>query len=113
MCGVTGIFNLNGDPVAAVTLRAMTEALVHRGPEGEGSFCDGSIGLGHRRLAVIDRSPAADQPMVTPDRRYVLSYNGEVYNFQELRAELEALGARFRSRGDTEVVLHSLAHWGA
>jgi asparagine synthase (glutamine-hydrolysing) len=112
MCGVTGIFNLKGDPVAAATLHAMTAALVHRGPDGEGSFCDGPIGLGHRRLAVIDRSHAADQPMVTPDGRYVLSYNGEVYNFRELRVELEALGARFRSHGDTEVVLQSLAHWG-
>ncbi|MGA3362634.1 MAG: asparagine synthase (glutamine-hydrolyzing) [Solirubrobacteraceae bacterium] len=112
MCGVTGIFNLNGDPVAAVTLRAMTESLVHRGPDAEGWFCDGPIGLGHRRLAVIDRSPAGHQPMGTPDGRYVLSYNGEVYNFQELRLELETLGARFHSRSDTEVVLYALAYWG-
>ena len=90
----------------------MTDAIAHRGPDGEGWFIDGPFGLGHRRLAVIDRSEAAHQPMTTPDGRYVLSYNGEVYNFRELRLELEALGARFRSHGDTEVVLHALALWG-
>jgi asparagine synthase (glutamine-hydrolysing) len=112
MCGVTGIFNLNGEQVEPATLRAMTEALVHRGPDGEGFFCEGPIGIGHRRLAVIDRSERADQPMRTPDGRYVLSYNGEVYNFRELRRELEAFGAHFRSNGDTEVVLQALATWG-
>ena len=112
MCGVTGILNRNGDPVAAVSLRAMTDAIAHRGPDGEGWLCEGPVGIGHRRLAVIDTSAAAHQPMVTADGRYVLSYNGEVYNFQELRLELEALGARFRSRGDTEVVLYALAYWG-
>ncbi len=112
MCGVTGIFQLDGDHVAPAIVRAMTDALIHRGPDGEGLFCEGSIGIGHRRLAVIDRSAAADQPMSTPDGRYVLSYNGEVYNFRELRTELEAEGARFVSHGDSEVVLHALAHWG-
>ncbi|HEX3976539.1 MAG TPA: asparagine synthase (glutamine-hydrolyzing) [Solirubrobacteraceae bacterium] len=112
MCGVTGIFQLDGDHVAPGTVRAMTDALVHRGPDGEGLFCEGPIGIGHRRLAVIDKSTAADQPMSTPDGRYVLSYNGEVYNFRELRSELEADGARFLSHGDSEVVLHALARWG-
>ena len=112
MCGVTGIFHLNGDHVDPVTLHAMTDAIAHRGPDGEGWFSDGPLGFGHRRLAVIDRSAAADQPMATADGRYVLSYNGEVYNFRELRAELEALGMRFHSHGDTEVVLHALALWG-
>ena len=91
----------------------MTDAIAHRGPDGEGYFCDGPIGIGHRRLAMIDRSDAADQPMASPDGRYVLSYNGEVYNFRELRRELEALGVPFRSHGDTEVVLHALALRGA
>ena len=109
---MTGIFHLNGDRVDPVTLRAMTDAIAHRGPDGEGWFSDGPLGFGHRRLAVIDRSDAAQQPMITPDGRYVLSYNGEVYNFRELRLELETLGVRFRSHGDTEVVLHALAAWG-
>jgi asparagine synthase (glutamine-hydrolysing) len=112
MCGITGILNLDGDPVAPRVLRAMADAVRHRGPDGEGTYTDGALGLGHRRLAIIDRSPAAEQPMATHDGRFVLTYNGEVYNFQELRRELEARGWRFRSRGDTEVVLYALAEWG-
>jgi asparagine synthase (glutamine-hydrolysing) len=90
----------------------MADALAHRGPDGEGYFCEGPVGIGHRRLAIIDPSPAGHQPMVTPDGRFVLSYNGEVYNFNELRAELEALGHQFHSRTDSEVVLHAMARWG-
>jgi asparagine synthase (glutamine-hydrolysing) len=112
MCGIAGIFNLNGEPASPVLLRKMTDAIAHRGPDGEGFYIDSFIGLGHRRLAIIDLSPAGHQPMATPDGRYVLSYNGEVYNFQELRVELEARGYRFRSRTDSEVVLYSYAEWG-
>jgi asparagine synthase (glutamine-hydrolysing) len=90
----------------------MANAIAHRGPDDEGFFCEGPIGLGHRRLSIIDLSPAGHQPMVTPDGRLVLSYNGEVYNFNELRLELESLGHRFRSRTDSEVVLHAFAEWG-
>lgn len=93
-------------------LRGMTDAIAHRGPDGEGFFTDSFVGLGHRRLAIIDLSPAGHQPMITPDGRYALAYNGEVYNFQELRAELESLGHGFRSRTDTEVVLHAYIEWG-
>lgn len=113
MCGIAGILNLDGEPVAPVLLQRMTDALTHRGPDGEGSYIDGPLGLGHRRLAIIDLSPAGHQPMISTDHRYVLSYNGEIYNFQELRAELEAAGYRFRSRTDSEVVLNALACWGA
>lgn len=112
MCGIAGIFNLNGEPVSPVLLRRMTDAIAHRGPDGEGFYTDSFIGLGHRRLAIIDLSPAGHQPMITPDTNYALSYNGEIYNFRELRAELEGLGCRFRSRTDTEVVLHAYAQWG-
>ncbi|UGS38697.1 asparagine synthase (glutamine-hydrolyzing) [Capillimicrobium parvum] len=112
MCGITGILNLDGEPVAPRVLRAMADAVRHRGPDGEGTYVDGALGFGHRRLAIIDRSPAAEQPMATRDGRFVLTYNGEVYNFQELRRELEARGWGFRSRGDTEVVLYALAEWG-
>lgn len=112
MCGVAGIFHLNGTPVSGVILRKMTSAIAHRGPDGEGFYIDGCIGLGHRRLAIIDLSPAGHQPMVTRDGRYILSYNGELYNFQELRVELEAQGYQFHSRTDTEVVLYAYAEWG-
>ena len=112
MCGITGILNRNGEPVSSVILRKMTDVIVHRGPDGEGFYTDGCIGLGHRRLAIIDLSPAGHQPMITRDGRYVLSYNGEIYNFQELRIELEACGYQFHSRTDTEVVLNAFAEWG-
>lgn len=112
MCGITGIFNLDGAPVDTVVLKNMTDAIAHRGPDGEGYYTDGGLGFGHRRLAILDLSPAAEQPMATPDDRFVITYNGEVYNFPELRVELEGLGHRFRSHGDTEVVLHALAEWG-
>jgi asparagine synthase (glutamine-hydrolysing) len=112
MCGICGIFNLNGEPVSPVNLRKMTDAMVHRGPDGEGFYIDSFIGLGHRRLAIIDLSPAGHQPMITTDGQYAISYNGEVYNFQELRVELESLGHQFRSRTDSEVILNAYAQWG-
>ncbi|QNI75215.1 asparagine synthase (glutamine-hydrolyzing) [Synechococcus sp. MVIR-18-1] len=112
MCGITGLINLNGDSVSPVILKKMTDAIVHRGPDGEGHWIDESVGLGHRRLAIIDLSPAGHQPMISSDHRYVLSYNGEIYNYRELRAELEAEGFWFRSQTDSEVVLNALAHWG-
>jgi asparagine synthase (glutamine-hydrolysing) len=112
MCGVCGIFNLNGEPVSPVNLRKMTDAMAHRGPDGEGFYIDSFIGLGHRRLAIIDLSPAGHQPMITTNGQYAISYNGEVYNFQELRVQLESLGHQFRSRTDSEVILNAYAQWG-
>ena len=112
MCGIAGILELRGGSPSPVTLRAMADAIRHRGPDGEGYYTDGPMGLAHRRLAIIDPGPGGQQPMQTPDGRYVLNYNGEVFNFQELRGELEALGRPFRSQCDTEVVLHALAQWG-
>ncbi len=97
MCGVAGMLNMDGEPASAVILASMTDAVRHRGPDGEGHYVDGPFGLGHRRLAIIDLSPAGHQPMMTADQRFVLSYNGEVYNFRELRASLEQRGCRFRS----------------
>lgn len=113
MCGITGIFNINGESVSPANLRRMTDAIAHRGPDGEGFFVDKFIGLGHRRLAIIDLTPAAHQPMITDDGNYILSYNGEIYNFRELRLELEKLGHTFKSKSDTEVVLNSYAQWGS
>lgn len=113
MCGIAGILNLDGAPASPVLLKRMTDAIAHRGPDGEGQFVDGALGLGHRRLAIIDLSPGGRQPMATADGRFVVTYNGELYNFQELRAELQALGHAFRSRSDTEVLLAAWAQWGA
>jgi asparagine synthase (glutamine-hydrolysing) len=113
MCGIAGLINLDRAPVSPVILKRMTDAIIHRGPDGEGHWIDGHIGIGHRRLSIIDLTPAGAQPMVSPDHRFVLSYNGEIYNFRELRAELEARGYWFRSQSDSEVVLNALAEWGS
>jgi asparagine synthase (glutamine-hydrolysing) len=112
MCGIAGLIHLNGDGVSPVVLKRMTDAIAHRGPDGEGQWIEGNVGLGHRRLAIIDLSPLGHQPMISADHRYAFSYNGEIYNFRELRTELEAAGYGFRSKTDTEVVLYALAHWG-
>ena len=112
MCGIAGYLNRDGEPGSAVTMRKMTDIIAHRGPDGEGSFVEGGVALGHRRLAIIDLSPAGHQPMMSADGRLVITYNGELYNFQELRTELEALGCQFRSRTDTEVILYAYARWG-
>ncbi|MBS3919015.1 MAG: asparagine synthase (glutamine-hydrolyzing) [Deltaproteobacteria bacterium] len=112
MCGIVGIFNLNGEPVSPVLLRKMTDAIKHRGPDSEGFYVDSFVGLGHRRLAIIDLSRTGHQPMITEDKQFAITYNGEVYNFQELRKELENLGYKFRSRTDTEVILKAYVQWG-
>jgi asparagine synthase (glutamine-hydrolysing) len=112
VCGIVAILDRGGAPVLEDVVAAMTAAIAHRGPDGEGVFLDGDAALGNRRLAVIDPSPAGAQPMATEDGRYVLTFNGEIYNFRELRAELERAGRRFRSGTDTEVVLHAYAEWG-
>lgn len=111
MCGICGIFNFNGEPVSPVCLRRMTDAIAHRGPDGEGFYIDRFIGLGHRRLSIIDLSEAGHQPMVTTDGSIALTYNGEIYNYREIRLELEILGHRFRSKTDSEVVLHAYEQW--
>ena len=112
MCGFTAILNNDEKPAPKKVLRAMTRMIAYRGPDGEGFFTDGPVGLGHRRLAIIDLSEAASQPMSSHDGRYILVYNGEVYNFRELRQELSSLGHWFSSRSDTEVVLKALTLWG-
>ena len=116
MCGLAGV--LGQDPVALAReqVKGMLHALRHRGPDGEGSLERGiggaSLVLGHRRLAIIDRSPAASQPMSSADGTLHLLLNGELYNHVELRVELERLGRRFRSRSDSEVLLEAWAAWG-
>jgi asparagine synthase (glutamine-hydrolysing) len=113
MCGIVGQLNFDKSPVSRTVLKKMTDVIAHRGPDGEGHWIEESIGLGHRRLSIIDPSPAGQQPMVTSDSRFVLTYNGEIYNFKELRAVLQAKGYGFRSQTDSEVVLYALAEWGS
>ena len=112
MCGIVGVVNLRGGGVSPAQLQSMTDAIAHRGPDGEGHWIHENVGFGHRRLAIIDLSPLGQQPMVTADSRYAITYNGELFNYRELRAELEAHGYRFRSTGDTEVLLNALIEWG-
>src|SRR6478672_10962862 len=112
MCGIVGVCNLDSEPVAEPLLRRMTEALRHRGPDGEGYFFDGGVAFGHRRLSIIDLSSAGNQPMANETGSIVVTYNGEIYNFRELRRELESFGHQFRSHTDTEVVVHGFEQWG-
>jgi len=112
MCGICGVINFKGEEVSPVLIRKMTDSIAHRGPDGEGWYRDKNVGLGHRRLAILDLSPAGNQPMITADGRFALSYNGEIYNHAEIRVELEAVGHHFRSRTDSEVVLLSWVQWG-
>lgn len=116
MCGVTGYYQPSGgraDELRAV-VTAMTRVLSHRGPDDEGIWVDATAGiaLGHRRLSVIDLSPEGHQPMSSLSGRYLISFNGEIYNFQEMRAQLEPLGHRFRGHSDTEVALAAIEQWG-
>ena len=111
MCGIAGIFHpLVPKPVDAARVRAMADALAHRGPDGAGVWTAPGVGLGHRRLSIIDLGGGA-QPMASGD--LVISFNGEVYNFRQLRVELETLGHHFRTDSDTEVILAAWRQWGA
>jgi asparagine synthase (glutamine-hydrolysing) len=111
MCGITGVFDFGSRPVDRVRLRAMTGVIAHRGPDAEGCHVAGGLGLGHRRLAIIDLS-TGDQPMSTPDGDRVIVFNGEIYNYLEVRDELRRLGATFRTGSDTEVILRAYEQWG-
>ena len=113
MCGITGLIDLNNSPVSSHVVKGMTDALIHRGPDDEGQWVEKNVGIGHRRLSILDLSQAGRQPMISANDRFVLSYNGEVYNFKQLRRELEGKGHEFRSQTDSEVVLNALSEWGA
>ena len=111
MCGIVGLINYDGLDVSFSSLKGMTDAISHRGPDGEGHWHEAGAGFGHRRLAIIDLSVEANQPMISSDQRYILTYNGEIYNFKEIRNELQKKGYSFRSSSDSEVVLYSLVEW--
>ncbi|MFH0809605.1 MAG: asparagine synthase (glutamine-hydrolyzing) [Pseudomonadota bacterium] len=112
MCGIAGILNRDGKKVDAELMGRMRDALTHRGPDDFGSHIEGSIGLAHRRLSILDLSTAGRQPLCNEDRSVWITYNGEIYNFATLRAELEALGHHFASHTDTEVIVHAYEQWG-
>ena len=111
MCGICGILNLDDQPVAAEVLHAMTDLLRHRGPDDEGYFLEGGIGLGFRRLAIIDLS-GGRQPMANEDGALQVVFNGEIYNFRDLRSQLQQQGHIFQTSSDTEVIVHGYEAWG-
>src|SRR4051812_45117472 len=111
MCGIAGIVDWGRPPEESV-VRAMVRRMAHRGPDAEGIEAYGAAVLGHRRLAIIDLSPDGIQPMQDRDGQVAITFNGEIYNYKELRAQLEAEGARFRTATDTEVILEAYKRWG-
>lgn len=111
MCGIAGIVTAGGPPPRPELVERMLSRMPHRGPDGSGTYRDERAVLGHVRLAIIDLAGGA-QPMGTPDGSTWITFNGEIFNYLELRAELEALGHRFRTQSDTEVILHAWRHWG-
>ena len=112
MCGIVGFIDLDGKAIPKNLLKKSTDSISHRGPDGEGQWTFENIGLGHRRLSIIDLSKSGKQPMISNNERFVISYNGEIYNYKELKKELTNLGYQFKSQTDTEVLLYSLIHWG-
>ena len=112
MCGICGYFDFFKHAPLEGTIARMTESLSHRGPDDSGVFQDGVVALGHTRLSIIDLSTNGHQPMQTPDGRLTLVYNGEIYNFLELKKELAAEGCSFKGHSDTEVVLQAYRRWG-
>jgi asparagine synthase (glutamine-hydrolysing) len=112
MCGICGKINLNNEPIDEALLRKMTSCLSHRGPDDEGLYIKGNVSLGHRRLSIIDLSQFAHQPMSNEDGTIWIVYNGEIYNFLELRDVLIKKGHTFRSRSDTETIIHLYEEYG-
>ncbi|MBN3883581.1 MAG: asparagine synthase (glutamine-hydrolyzing) [Nostoc sp.] len=117
MCGIAGFWNISrqvSPEELCYMVQQMSDTLLHRGPDNGGSWVDAEIGiaLGHRRLAIVDLSPEGHQPMISANGRYVIVFNGEIYNFLELKRQLEVLGHHFRGRSDTEVMLASFSQWG-
>src|SRR5688500_1830178 len=112
MCGITGKLTYDGEPVGSELLEAMTQAVAHRGPDSAGYYYGEGVGLGHRRLSIIDLA-TGDQPLTNEDQSVWVVFNGEIYNFADVRTQLEAEGHRFRTRSDTEVIVHGYEQWGA
>lgn len=114
MCGIAGfIYKDARKSVERSRLKKMIDAIAHRGPDAEGMFCERNIALGHRRLSIIDLSGQGNQPMYSHDHRYVIVFNGEIYNYIEIKTELSKLGAVFTNQTDTEVIMEAYRYWGA
>src|ERR1700757_4394307 len=112
MCGICGKMNFDvSEPVSPLLIKSMADTILHRGPDDEGYFVSGSVGLGFRRLSIIDLA-GGHQPMSDTEETVWVILNGEIYNFKELRAELEQRGHRFRTRSDTEVIIHGYKEGG-
>lgn len=112
MCGIAGVINKSGASVERELIQIMNKKMIHRGPDAGGVFVEKNIGLGHRRLSIVDLSEDGNQPMFSHDGRFVIVYNGEVYNYCELKEELQQLGATFQNETDTEVILEAYRYWG-
>lgn len=114
MCGIAGILRWDSQKVSEQSIARFTDSMAHRGPDGRGIWINpkGNLALGHRRLSILDLSEAAAQPFHSADGRYTITYNGEIFNFSELKQELKHLGYSFKTESDTEVLLYSWIHWG-
>src|SRR5215510_5854587 len=112
MCGIVGILRADGAPVSGAALAGMRDSLVHRGPDDAGTYLKGPVGLGTRRLSVLDPTPSGHQPMANADGTVWIVFNGEIYNYVELAQELRSAGHRIVSRSDTEVLLHLYEQFG-
>ena len=112
MCGILGIYNINREPISLNQLKEMTQKIAHRGPDGEGFFLEDHIGFSHKRLAILDTSPRGAQPMSSKDANWVITFNGCIYNYLELKLDLLSKGHSFVSTTDTEVIVEGLAEYG-
>ena len=112
MCGIAGIFKINGESVTHVEIKSMTESLAHRGPDGDGIFIDENLALGHRRLSILDLSSNGSQPMISQNGEWVLIFNGCIYNYKSLQSDLKSKGHQFKSTSDTEVIVEGIAEYG-
>src|SRR5262245_33731370 len=112
MCGIFGVWNWNGAPVVLDDVIDARDTLEHRGPDDAGHYISGSVALAHRRLSIVDLSPAGRMPMSNETGDVWATFNGEIYNYQELRGRLIALGHQFRSQTDSETIIHAYEQWG-
>ena len=114
MCGISGILTLQPSSGHKEGVEKMVKALHHRGPDDQGLYSNenGTVHLGHNRLSIIDLDSRSKQPFLSSDARFVLTFNGEIYNYLELRSECQNLGSKFRTSSDTEVIIESYRHWG-
>lgn len=112
MCGIVGVINKKGERVEREMIDRMNRVMIHRGPDADGVFVENNIGLGHRRLSIVDLSEDGNQPMYSGDEKFVIVYNGEIYNYCELKEQLQEAGATFHNDTDTEVILEAYRYWG-